>query len=152
MNLHFQILTQTRNNIKRLTDGLSMEQLNHIPAGFNNNLIWNLGHVLVTQQLLMYKLSNTPMLVPNEWVGKYRKGTKPNEPVSSEEKDQILLALDAATLKAKEDFEQNVFSNFNPYSTSFGIDLNTVEDALQFNCIHEGMHYGTMLALKKLIP
>jgi len=34
----------------------SLEQLNKIPEGFNNNLIWNIAHCVVTQQLLCYKV------------------------------------------------------------------------------------------------
>src|SRR5690606_33748551 len=36
----------------------SPEQLNTTPNGFSNNLIWNIGHVIVAQQALIYKGSN----------------------------------------------------------------------------------------------
>lgn len=52
------LLNATRQNILTLMQGLSADQLNKMSAGFNNNLIWNAGHVLVTQQLLYYKLSH----------------------------------------------------------------------------------------------
>jgi len=39
-------------------DNYTLEQLNKIPEGFSNNLIWNIGHIIVTQQVLIYKLSN----------------------------------------------------------------------------------------------
>jgi hypothetical protein len=35
----------------------TLEQLNKIPEGYNNNLIWNIAHVVVVQQMLVYKLS-----------------------------------------------------------------------------------------------
>ncbi|WP_407635809.1 DinB family protein [Solitalea canadensis] len=35
----------------------TIDQLNKVPAGFNNNLIWNIGHEIVAQQALIYKSS-----------------------------------------------------------------------------------------------
>ncbi|MFH5831956.1 DinB family protein [Halalkalibaculum sp. DA3122] len=35
----------------------SLERLNTIPQGFNNNLIWSFGHIIVSQQALIYRLS-----------------------------------------------------------------------------------------------
>ncbi|MBD1422623.1 DinB family protein [Sphingobacterium chuzhouense] len=31
-------------------ENYSLDQLNKIPNGFNNNLIWNIGHIIVTRQ------------------------------------------------------------------------------------------------------
>jgi hypothetical protein len=36
---------------------LDLAQLNIVPDGFNNSIAWNIAHILVTQQLLHYKLS-----------------------------------------------------------------------------------------------
>jgi hypothetical protein len=58
-----------------LIQGYTLEQLK-VPEGFNNNIIWNIAHVIVTQQILVYKLSGLPMIVTDEMVEKYRKGTK----------------------------------------------------------------------------
>ena len=52
MQYHLDIIKQTRANIIKMTEAQSLEMLNQIPEGFNNNLVWNLGHVIVTQQLL----------------------------------------------------------------------------------------------------
>jgi hypothetical protein len=59
-----------------LIQGYTLEQLNKVHEGFNNNIIWNIAHVIVTQQILVYKLSGLPMIVTDEMVEKYRKGTK----------------------------------------------------------------------------
>lgn len=37
-------------------DNYTIDQLNKIPDGFSNNLIWNIGHVIVAQQALIYKI------------------------------------------------------------------------------------------------
>ncbi|WP_353938893.1 DinB family protein [uncultured Chryseobacterium sp.] len=36
-------------------ENYSLDQLNKIPNGFNNNLIWHIGHIIVTQQKLIYR-------------------------------------------------------------------------------------------------
>ena len=43
--------------ILKLVEGLSIEQLNKVPARFNNNIICNLGHLICSLQTLCYKLS-----------------------------------------------------------------------------------------------
>ena len=55
---------------------LTIEELNKIPEGFNNNIIWNFGHVIVSQQIICYKLSNQPLKVSDEYVNKICKGHK----------------------------------------------------------------------------
>ena len=70
-----------------------MEQLNKVPEGFSNNLIWNIGHIVVVQQMLVYKLSGLNMMISDEMVEKYKKGTRPEEPVGQTEIDEIKKLL-----------------------------------------------------------
>ena len=46
MQQQIAILKATRANILKQIEGVSLAQLNEIPAGFNNNLIWNAGHAV----------------------------------------------------------------------------------------------------------
>lgn len=149
----FTILSVTRDNIKKLIKSFSIEQLNEIPSGMNNNLIWNLGHIIVTQQLLCYKMSGLPMNIENSYVEKYRKGTKPNPQVPNCEKelDHLLELLDETQNQTKLDYSNGLFKDYQSYTTSYNMTLNSIEDAIRFNNIHEGMHFGTCLALKNLI-
>ena len=50
MNYTLNIFTQNRKNMLNLLRGYTLEQINKIPAGFNNNLVWNAGHSLFAQQ------------------------------------------------------------------------------------------------------
>lgn len=50
----FDILRKTRQYVLELIANLSMEQLNEVPAGFTNNIVWNLGHMLASQQGVCY--------------------------------------------------------------------------------------------------
>ena len=76
MEQTFELNRTLRKLIAPFLEELSLDQLNTIPEGFTNNLFWNIAHVVVTQQLLVYKLSGLPMLISDELVDKYKKGSK----------------------------------------------------------------------------
>ncbi|WP_312193042.1 DinB family protein, partial [Sphingobacterium sp.] len=63
-------------------ENFSLEQLNRIPDGFNNNLIWNIGHIIATQHKLIYLGSEAKGHIPDEIFNRYQSGTSPTEPVS----------------------------------------------------------------------
>lgn len=151
MQYHFNALKATRQNILKMVDGLSTEQLNKIPEGFNNNLAWHLGHILITQQLLTYKLSGLSPKVSDEWITKYKKGSKPEGLISKEEIDAIKEQLTTSPADTEKDFADGVFQSFNTYPTSYGVTLNSAEDAIIFNNVHEAMHLGNLISMKKLV-
>lgn len=153
MDFSFELnaLRQTRANLLKLVEGLTTEQLNHIPSRFNNNLAWHLGHVVVTQQLLCYKLSGLELAIDPVWIDMFRKGTSPHTPYAG----SLHKALKAAALVSvdvfERDLEAGMFQKFSRYPTSFGVTLNSIEDAILFNNVHEGVHYGYVLAMRKIL-
>lgn len=149
MQNHLDLLKATRKNILKQLDGLSVSQLNTIPNGYNNNLIWNAAHVVVTQQLLCYKNAGLAMKLPTEIINAYRKGSKPEKQVTQAEVDQIKEWLIQSVDWLAEDLAVAKFSSYNEYPTSYGYPLATLEDAIVFNNVHEGMHLGYIIALKK---
>ena len=76
MHFTLEVLTNTRKFLKNILDNHSLEAFYKIPPGFNNNILWNIGHVVVTQQLLAYKLSGLPMIVSKSLISKYMIYTK----------------------------------------------------------------------------
>lgn len=151
MRSQFDILRTTRENALKTIDGFSIEELNRIPEGFNNNLIWHLGHMVVTQQLLVYGLSGLPKNVSDEWIAKYRKGTKPESEVSVQECEQIKSKFISTVDQMQADFEKGIFKEFKTYPTSFGYTMTSIEDAISFNCAHEAMHLGNLISMKKMV-
>lgn len=136
----------------RIIDGLSIAQLNHIPHGFNNNLIWNLAHALVTQQILVYKFSGLPVNVPASWVDSFKKGSSPKDTfVDETAKNEIVHQLTKTIEILEADIQAGKFSQYEVYTTSFGLTLNDAHEAIQFNNIHEAMHLGYMMALKRVV-
>ena len=112
MDWTFDIVLKNRKILATFLDAFSLEDLNKVPENFNNNLIWNIAHLVVTQQLLTYSLSGLPMHVSDEMVDKYKKGSKVKEDVSQDEVNEIKKLLFTTIEKTKEDYnyKQNVFN------------------------------------------
>lgn len=151
MTQTFETTRVSRKLISQFLDNLSLEQLNKTPEGFNNNIIWNIAHVIVTQQLLVYKLSGLPMMVSDELVEKYRKGTKPEGDISQEELEKIKSLLFETINKTEEDYSAKVFKTYTELTTSLGFVFKNIEDALSFNNYHEALHVGIMISIRKFI-
>ena len=66
MKLQFDVLKKSRALLLKELDGLTLDQIHAIPAGFKNNIAWNVAHLVVTQQLLHYKLSGLNCLCPDD--------------------------------------------------------------------------------------
>ena len=147
----FTLLRTSRQNSLDLIKDLSDEQLNKIPEGFSNNLIWNLGHLVVTQQLLCYRLSGLPCHVEDELIEKYRKGSAPTQDASAEEIKTIKKLAIELVDKTEKEYKEKIFKDYTPYMTSYKVELTSIEEALDFNNLHEGLHYGYMRALYKLV-
>jgi len=151
MQQALEITTTSRKIVAQFLEKYTLVQLNTIPEGFTNNLIWNIAHVMVTQQVLVYKLSGLPLLVSDEMVEKYRKGSKPELDATQAEVDEIQSLLMSTIDQTKIDFSNNVFKNFQEYPTSTGFTLKNIEDAIAFNNFHEGIHIGVIMSIKKFI-
>ena len=149
MKTEIEHLRQTRFNLLEFFE--KHESKAHlIPTGFNNNLYWNFAHCIVTQQLLCYRLSNNDVLIHENLIEKYKKGTRPSDSIPSlneilEVKDMAIKTVDQLEL----DYKEGLFNSYNAYATSYGIQLNSIEDVLSFNNIHEGLHLGYMMAIVK---
>jgi len=151
MDKIFEATIFNRKVFTSILDELNLTQLNKIPPNFNNSIIWNIAHSLVTEQLLTYGLSGLPLQIDEQFVKRFRKGTKPTSNVSKKEIDYLKKHLTSVIVKTKNDYNSGIFKNFTSYLTSTKITLNNIEDALKFNNYHEGIHLGVVLSLKKLV-
>jgi len=151
ISTQFDLLDQNRRNVISILQEYSLDQWNTIPDGFSNNLLWNAAHLLVTQQLLMYGLSGQKMLVSEEWVETYRKGSRPTAKVEEKEANAILNALIEVPEKSRRDYQDGLFTEYRAYETSFGTTLHSVEEAISFNNLHEGLHLGVIMSMRKFV-
>ena len=149
----FDTLRQTRQSLVALVESLPDDARTTVPDGFNNHVLWNAGHLAATEQALVYSLTGLPPNVSPEFVGAFRKGTSPRDWDRAWTWDEVrdkLLTLPDLT---RADAEAGRFDDrpFREYTTTPGVTLRSVSDAVQFNLYHEGIHLGAILALRKLI-
>ncbi|MBK7341963.1 MAG: DinB family protein [Saprospiraceae bacterium] len=145
------LMRQTRRNFLQLVEACSLDQLNRIPDGYANNLVWNYGHIVVTLPLLTYGLSGLPLPVDAEIVALYRRGSRPDAPVDEEGWRQLQSLSEQTLQQVSQDYNAGLFREYKPYTTTYGYSLNNVDDAIRFAPVHEGLHYGYAMALIRQI-
>lgn len=151
MQSTFDINLSSRNILLKFLENNSLEQLNTIPEGFSNNLIWNIGHIVVVQQMLVYKLSGLPMMISEAMVEKYKKGTKPETEVTQPEVDEIKHLLFATLEQSKTDFANGIFKGYSEFTTMSGFTIRDAKEAMEFNNYHEALHTGIMMQIRKFL-
>ena len=146
----FETAFFTRKTLLKIMESRNFENLIRIPAGFNNSIFWNIAHLLVTQQLLCYKLSGLDLMIDEDMVSRYGKGAVATAEVSIEDIEYVKNNLLKMTINLKEDYTKESFKQFKPYMTSTGIELLDIDDALKFSGFHDGIHLGIVLSLMKI--
>ena len=151
--MHQQIenAKNTRTFLLTLIEDLSTEQLNQIPEGFNNNIIWNLAHLVAVQQAICYKRSGLQPIVQDKYVTPYLPGTKPEGFMDTSEVEIIKTLMLSSLNEFESDYKKSFFTTYTPVVTRYGVALDNIDDAINFLLFHEGFHIGTVLALKKLV-
>ncbi|MFB9842380.1 DinB family protein [Mucilaginibacter ginsenosidivorans] len=130
---------------------LTTEQLNRIPEGFNNNIIWNLGHMVAAQQGICYKRAGITPHISDEFWEQFRSGTKPERLLSESEIANIKQLLSTTMDELEADYNNDIFTGYTAWNTRYNVEIKNIDDALHFVPFHEGLHSGTIGALKRLV-
>ncbi|MGB3778277.1 MAG: DinB family protein [Tunicatimonas sp.] len=151
MDKSLEILLQHRKVLYYFLKQAPLAVLNEIPAGFRNNILWNIGHSVVTQQMLVYRRSGLTTLVDNEMIERYRRGSVPDGQATADEVQMIQKLLFTTVEKTSDDYQLGLFREYDSFVTATNVTLANVSDAILFNNYHEGLHLGTILALQKAL-
>jgi hypothetical protein len=130
---------------------LSIEKLNIVPPGFSNNIIWHLGHLIASQQGICYLRPGLPPVVEEYLVQLFKSGTKPERFFNAEEAETIKQTLFSSLDQLNTDLQHNLFANYTTWTTRYGVELKSIDDALQFMLFHEGLHSGYVTYMQRLI-
>lgn len=154
MNNKTEKIKQLRQYLLNQIAGLSTEQLNKRPEGFNNSIIWNIGHLVLAQQNICYRRSGLVNYLQEPWLALFAPGTKADSFID----EQLIETIKGHFISAIDRFEKDLlvldFSTYTPsefVKATYGIELKNIEDALEFLFYHEGYHTGYVLSIMKLV-
>ena len=145
------IMRQPRLKILSILEDFTLEQLNTIPAGFNNNIIWNLGHMVAAQQGVCYKRAGLDTWVTDSFFQAYKPESKPESIVDAIGLDEIKTLLLTSLDQFDRDYKNGIFSNYPAWTTRYGVEITSIDDAAAFLPFHEGLHIGYIMGMRKLV-
>lgn len=149
----FNFIIDARRAFIELIDSLSIEELNEIPAGFNNNIIWNFGHIVVSTQGLCYLRTGIQSDTSSvKYLSAYAKGTKPSYTVDAEEVADLRALALSTIQQIHADYDKGIFTTITPFETStYKTSLNSIEEVLITTVGHDNLHFGYALAQRRAL-
>ncbi|PEC47963.1 hypothetical protein CON00_18785 [Bacillus sp. AFS096315] len=146
----FKQLRFTRVYTLKVLGSVAKEAVDVIPAGFNNNILWNAGHVLGAYEQLLYANTGDAGKLPKEFIDFFKGGTKPGdwqaEPPSYEE---IVTLLEKQVEQVISTYEGRLDEIISKEMKLGSFEIKTVRDMISFNIFHEGLHAGLINGLKR---
>ncbi|RVT98190.1 DinB family protein [Mucilaginibacter limnophilus] len=146
-----EILYKPRTYLVKLIEGLTIEQLNQIPTGFNNNIIWNFAHMIAAQQGVCYIRAGLKTVIDEDLYMAYKPETKPEKFVDAAELDTIKQLAFFTLDKLEEDYHAGIFGGYIPWTTRYGVDINNIDEAIKFLPFHDGLHTGYIMAQRRAL-
>jgi len=151
----FEVLTDIRSRTLKIVQDIPESKWNVIPTGFRNHVRWHLGHILVSQEKMLFLLNDEPSSIPEGFSEYFAGGTDPSKWESQEglpEGKLILQLLKEQPKRIKKTFADKLQQPMvHPFTSATGITYNTVEEMLHFSLYHEGIHAGILMAMKKIV-
>jgi hypothetical protein len=148
---HIEHLYVIRKKLLGYLENTNLEKQLVVPKGCNNNMLWQIGHCVVSQQRLMYTLSGLPMNVSENYFLNFKIGTSPKDWLETPNIEEVKTSLIETVDILKRDFEQGLFQEYKAYTTSAGITLNNVHDAFVYSNYHEGVHVGNLEIFSRIL-
>ena len=147
------LIKSIRKQFEELVSTSTLEELNTIPKGFNNNIAWNYGHIVVSGYGLTFVSTGVnPSANNNPLVAKFRKGSKPEGPVTQQEMDAIKELAANYPVALEESIKEDKFQNITPYtSQTFGIPMTTLDSVLTTIASHDMLHFQTAKMYKRIL-
>ncbi|MGR3766235.1 DinB family protein [Rossellomorea sp. NS-SX7] len=155
-HMMFQQMEFIRSRTLAFLDATTEEQADAMPDGFRNSIRWNLGHILLSQENLLYSFvgENERKAIPAHYNELFGFNTSPltweenglTPPTLTELRD----LLEEQPKRVKQTFtgrlDEQGEKPFNLGTVSF----TTLGEVLSFANWHEGLHQGTITTIKRV--
>ncbi|RKN86113.1 DinB family protein [Paenibacillus ginsengarvi] len=133
--------------------GVGEAQLDVQPAGFNNTIRWNVGHIVYWMDQYASLSFGFSSAIPAYYESLFNSGTKPSEwTIAPPTKEELVQHLSAQLSRfgelTAEMLEKRLESPFEMGPFQFA----TAGQLFNFALMHEAIHLGVISSQIKLIP
>jgi hypothetical protein len=113
-----------------------------IPPGFNNNIRWNVGHIVFIQDHVTFKLLGEEIGVPKLYKLLFAPGTKPaNWQFPAPTMAELTTELSNQKKRIREALSGKLNKELDPpFTNGIGLTFYTMGEALLFTFYHEALH------------
>lgn len=144
-------IADTRGHLATVAGRIPASRWLDVPPGFPNNVLWNVAHVVVTLEMLTYGRAGLELRVPPALVAQARNGTSPADWTAPPDRDAVMALLVESPDRIAADLDAGWFTAYEPLTTSTGVAIGSLAEALGFDLFHEGMHTGAIQALGRAL-
>jgi hypothetical protein len=148
MEIYLKKLEANRQELMTMISSLTEEEMNLIPKGHANNIIWNLGHMLLVSESILYK--NLPVQRPVHRfdLSQFARNTSPHDFIVKNE----FLLIGKAFMETASIFREIInLGNGNESIPVQNMQDIITEERLQFLLFHDSIHYKTINTQIKLV-
>ena len=131
--------------------GLSNEQYLEILSGLNNNILWNVGHILFDQCYKLYHPCGLALPVPEAYESWFASGSSPRDWAEGPDVGEVVEKFGSVNEIVIADYEKGVFTGFHPYRLEDETPVDTIEESIVLDLAHGGMHYGVIVTMKAVL-
>jgi hypothetical protein len=141
-----------RQNLLNVLEPVTEEQARIIPPQFNNNILWNAGHTLLTVENFLFSDTGRNSALPPNYKELFSRGTKPEDWTGDVPAlRKIITELTEQRNRVRIAFAEKLDE---PITAQYPFQVEpppaAVGDILSFAVYHEGTHTGSIRALKKM--
>lgn len=122
------------------------------PAGFNNTVRWNVGHMMYWMDKYSALIFNSPPVIPDSYETLFNSGTKPSDWTFDPPSKEAMVEMLTAQLSRLSELTPEMLGE--KLSTPFAMgpfQFNTSGELLNFILIHESFHLGVISSQLKVL-
>lgn len=144
----FDLADKHRGRLLQLVEGCPADKRNVVPAGFNNSVHWQIGHILTVTERIIFSFSELPAALPASYMGFFSNGTRPadwqEEPPAW---DVIVTQLKEQAERIRETLADKLAL---PVKENF-FKAKTIDELILSSIVHEVNHEGMISSMLKVL-
>lgn len=147
-NQFFNQFEMARSWTLEVAERVEQDKAEIVPEGFRNNILWQIGHVLLAAENFLFSLRTGEHHLPEHYSALFGTGTKPADwqgeiPSKEELVDQLRKQLERVREIDADQLEGKL------KEPMFG--FTTIVECTNFIVLHEALHVGKMEEMERVV-